>query len=230
MDQHRCIKMGIRMNRLLLFISRAVLRLGVTAVIFFGVFRLVTWLHARPRTFTLADVPVRRVAIVFGAGLYRDGTPTPVLRDRIRTAAQLYFDGKVEKLLLSGDNRFVYYNEPAAMRDFALGLGIPEQAIVLDYAGRSTYETCYRAGAIFQVDKAILVTQGFHLPRALYTCNALGMEAIGVSADRQRYRISSRVVWHVRELPATVKAFVDVHITRPLPVLGQVESIFGGSQ
>ena len=98
------------------------------------------------------------------------------------TAAQLYFSGKVEKLLMSGDNRFVDYNEPEAMRQYARSLGVPEEAIVLDYAGRRTYDTCYRARDIFGVQSAILVTQNFHLPRALFTCNALGIRATGVES------------------------------------------------
>ncbi|RME07282.1 MAG: hypothetical protein D6803_04360, partial [Anaerolineae bacterium] len=105
---------------------------------------------ATARIYPPENVPPRKVAIVFGAGLWRDGSPSGVLRDRVATAADLYFEGKVEVLLMSGDNRFENYNEPAAMRDYALRLGVPEEAIVLDYAGRRTYDTCYRAGAIFQ--------------------------------------------------------------------------------
>ena len=166
------------------------------------------------------------MAIVFGAGLWRDGTPTSVLRDRISTAADLFFSGKVQKILMSGDNRYLDYNEPGAMRDYALNLGVPDTAIVLDYAGRRTYDTCYRAFAIFQIQQAILVTQSFHLPRALYTCNMLGLNAIGVPSDQRRYRLASLIYWNLRELPATLTAFLDVHLTRPLPVLGQPEPIF----
>jgi vancomycin permeability regulator SanA len=163
---------------------------------------------------------------VFGAGLWRDGSPTPVLRDRVATAADLYFDGKVEKLLMSGDNRFESYNEPAAMREYALLLGIPDDAIVLDYAGRRTYDTCYRARDIFKVKQAILVTQRFHLPRALYICNVLGLQSIGVTADRRDYRESSLLYWNIRELPAALVAVWEVHISKPLPVLGNPEPIF----
>ena len=91
---------------------------------------------------------------------------------------------------MSGDNRFIDYNEPGAMQAFALELGIPEEDIVLDYAGRRTYDTCYRAGEIFQLETAILVTQEFHLPRALYICNVLDIKAVGVSADVRTYRDS----------------------------------------
>jgi SanA protein len=188
--------------------------------------RLFTALHAASRAYTVAEVPARRVAIVFGAGLWRDGTPTPVLRDRVTTAAELYFAGKAEVLLMSGDNRFIDYNEPAAMRAYALQLGVPAAAIVLDYAGRRTYDTCYRAQAIFGVQSAILVTQGFHLPRALYTCNALGVDAVGVASDRRQYRRSSLAIWTLRELPATLTALWEVHVAHPLPVLGEPEPIF----
>ncbi len=188
--------------------------------------RLTTGLYARPKTYPLAEVPPRRVAIVFGAGLRRDGTPTPILRDRVSTAAELYFAGKVEKLLLSGDNRFVDYNEPEAMRQYALSLGVPNEALVLDYAGRRTYDTCYRAAAIFGVTEAILVTQAFHLPRAIYLCNHLGVEGVGVEADQRLYRRSSMFYWNLREYLATVNALWEVHISRPLPVLGKPEPIF----
>ena len=188
--------------------------------------RFITTLYTWPRTVRPAEAPQRRVAIVFGAGLYRDGSPTPVLRDRVATAAKLYFSGKVEKILMSGDNRFIYYNEPGAMREFALELGVPEKDIILDFAGRRTYDTCYRARDIFGVREALLVTQGFHLPRAVYTCNLLGVSALGVPADQREYRRRSQVYWNLREIPATFMALWEIHISRPLPVLGDPQPIF----
>jgi vancomycin permeability regulator SanA len=188
--------------------------------------RLVTGLYARTRLHTVESVPVHRVAIVFGAGLWHDGSPTPVLYDRVATAAQLYFSGRVEKLLMSGDNRVVEYNEPWAMRTAAIELGIPEEDIVLDYAGRRTYDTCYRASAIFGLDEAILVTQAFHLPRALYLCNQLGLPSVGVEADQRVYRKSSMAIWTIRETIATLAALWDVHVAHPVPVLGEFEPIF----
>lgn len=187
--------------------------------------RLVTAIAALPRLYDIQDAPSQSVAVVFGAGLWRDGSPTPVLRDRVATAADLYFAGKAQKLLMSGDNTTIYYNEPEAMRQYALELGVPDEDIVLDYAGRRTYDTCYRAKAIFGVEKALLVTQKFHLPRALYTCQALGLEAYGVPADRREYTRRSLVWWNLRELPATLTMLLEVHITRPLPVLGKPEPI-----
>jgi SanA protein len=188
--------------------------------------RVVTGLYARPKTFKDMNVPSRRVAIVFGAGLWRNGTATPVLQDRVQTAANLYFAGKVEKLLMSGDNRFVDYNEPAVMGALAHSLGVPEEAIVLDYGGRRTYDTCYRAKAIFNVAEAILITQAFHLPRAIFECNQLGVNSVGVAADRRVYQISSVLYWNTRELFATVAALWEVNISHPVPVLGDPEPIF----
>ena len=196
------------------------------AVLVLGISRIAAVIYARPRTYTLAEIPPARVAIVLGAGLQRDGTPSPVLRDRIATAAELFFSGKVEKLLLSGDNRFLNYNEPGAMRTYALSLGVPESVLVLDYAGRRTYDTCYRARAIFGVTQAIIVTQSFHLPRALWLCNALGVKAWGISADQRDYSQTSSLYWNLRELPATLAAFWESEITHPLPVLGNPEPIF----
>ena len=179
--------------------------------------RLVSGYYAHGKIFSTSNIPVRRVAIVFGAGLWRNGTPTPVLADRVTEAANLYFAGKVEKLLMSGDNRFVDYNEPEAMRQLALKLGVPNDAIVLDYAGRRTYDTCYRAKAIFKVDQAILVTQAFHMPRALYLCNLLGVDSIGVEANQRTYRKLSLLYWNARELFATAAAVWDVNIGHPFP-------------
>jgi SanA protein len=188
--------------------------------------RFVSAAYARGKVFTVSTAPVRRVAIVFGAGLYRNGSATPVLADRVTAAANLYFAGKVEKLLMSGDNRFVDYNEPEAMRKLAVSLGVPNDAIVLDYAGRRTYDTCYRAKAIFKVDQAILVTQAFHMPRALYLCNRLGVDAIGVESDLRTYQKISLLNWNTRELFAMAAAIWDVNIGHPIPVLGDALPIF----
>lgn len=197
---------------------------GGTAVLVLP--RLLTGLVGWARAYSEAEVPARPVAIVFGAGLTRSGDASPVLRDRIRTAARLYLAGKVQKLLMTGDNSTMDYNEPAAMREYALSLGVPDEDIVLDYAGRRTYDSCYRAREIFGVEQAILVTQDFHLPRALYLCNMLGVDGVGVVADNFRYRRMSLLFWNARELAATLTALVDVHLTRPLPILGEPEPIF----
>lgn len=201
-----------------------ILVLLVAAAIFIP--RIYTDVYARPHLYRIETVPSKKVAVVFGAGLNRDGSPGAVLRDRVNMGAELYFSGQVEKLLMSGDNRFIYYNEPGAMRQYALGLGVPDEDIVLDFAGRRTYDTCYRAAHIFGVEEAILVTQRFHLPRALYTCHKLGIEAVGVPADRRDYARGPYIYWNFREVMATANALWEVHFARPLPVLGEFEPIF----
>jgi SanA protein len=213
-------------KRIILFLIKTFLIVTACAALILLLGRLYVGWYASSRTYVTDAVPPERAAIVFGAGLWRNGTPTPVLQDRIDTAAELYFSGKVEKLLMSGDNRFVDYNEPGAMREYAMSLGVPSEAIVLDYAGRRTYDTCYRAKAIFGLDSAILVTQGFHMPRALYTCNRLGLASTGVIAAGRIYRKVSLVYWNLRELPAILTALWQVNITHPYPVLGDFEPIF----
>lgn len=188
--------------------------------------RLITRWTTQSWLFIPEDAPARQIAIVFGAGLWRDGSPSTVLRDRIATAADLYFNDKVEKLLMSGSNPSYGYNEPGSMREYALQLGVPDEDIVLDYAGRRTYDTCYRARNIFDIDSAILVTQAFHLPRALYTCNQMGVSVSGVAADLRQYRRSAQSFWNFRETIATIVALWEVHVTRPEPILGQPEPIF----
>jgi vancomycin permeability regulator SanA len=188
--------------------------------------RLLMAIYSLSRVFSPADVPAEPVAIVFGAGLRWDGMPTPVLRDRVATGVALYKAGKVQRLLMSGDNRSADYDEPSAMKRYALQLGVPEAAIVTDHAGLRTYDTCYRARAIFGVRQAILVTQDFHLPRALFTCNALGVTAVGVTADNYSYRRSSLAFWNLRETFASLAALWDVIVARPSPILGAPQPIF----
>ncbi len=207
-------------------IIRLLLLLLANGISILFISRAIATLYASSRIYDVEGAPARRVAIVFGAGLYRDGSPTPILRDRVEAAAGLYFSGKVEKVLMSGDNRFVYYNEPAAMQAYALELGIPAKDIVLDFAGQRTYDTCYRARDIFGVRSAILVTQSFHLPRALYLCNWMGVDALGVESDLRVYRKSSQLFWNLRELLATLAALWEVHISHPRPILGNPEPIF----
>ena len=214
------------LKRALKFLWRLILFFGTLGLLGVILPRLVTSVYSLNRIYQKENAPTERLAIVFGAGLRRDGTPTAVLRDRVETAASLYFSGKVEKLLMSGDNSFESYNEPGAMRDYALALGVPAEAIAMDFAGRRTYDTCYRAKVIFGVDEALLVTQKFHLPRALFLCNALGLNAYGVEANNNRYWNGSLLIWNIREQMATVTAFMDVYVSNPLPVLGDPEPLF----
>ena len=219
-------KILVMLKRMLKFGWRVFLVLAMLGVLAMALPRMATSLYSINRIYEIEEAPASRLAIVFGAGLRRDGSPTAVLRDRVETAAALYFSGKVEKILMSGDNSYEYYNEPGSMKEYALSLGVPETAIVMDYAGRRTYDTCYRAKAIFGVEEALLVTQGFHLPRALFLCNALGIDSYGIEANNNSYRGRSLVIWNIREQIATLGAFIDVYVSNPLPVLGAPEPIF----
>ena len=192
------------------------LSLGIALLI---LARAITAFGASGRIYADArQVPSRKVAIVFGAGV-RNGQPSAMLYDRVASAVALYKAGTVRKLLMSGDNRFENYNEPGVMRQTALRLGVPNADIVQDFAGHSTYDTCYRARDIFGLREAVLVTQDFHLDRALMICDALGVKSVGYAADRRAYR---SLWWNdVRELAATANAFVELFITKPVPVLGE---------
>lgn len=181
---------------------------------------LVEWRYADD-IYSAADAPARRVAVVYGAAVYRNGRLSPMLRDRMETAIGLYESGKVQFLLLSGDNQTAEYNEPLHMMRYAIERGVPEEAIQPDYGGRRTYDTCYRAANIFEVDEAILVTQAFHLPRALFTCRQLGVDAVGVSADLREYHPRSIGWSRTREVAALLLALLDVVRREPPPVLGE---------
>ena len=173
-------------------------------------------------------IPARPVAIVFGAGYWPDGRLSMVLQDRLDAAFELYQADKVQKLLFSGDNRVVDYNEPEKMLEYALAHGIPRVDVVLDYAGRRTYDTCYRARDIFRISEAVVVTQRFHLPRTLETCRVLGLEVEGYIADRQTYP-QRYITWYwIREIPALWRAWLDLYIFHPKPVLGEPLPILGG--
>ncbi len=178
--------------------------------------RLYTAVRYQPLIRTLSDAPVEPVAIVFGAGLQRSGRPAAVLYDRIASAVELYHAGRVSQLLMSGDGLTPGRNEPEAMKRTAVELGVPAEAVWTDYEGIDTYASCQRARDAFAVQRALLVTQSFHLPRALFTCDALGIAATGVSADRRAYRQSSLTFWNLREVFATANAWWELYVARTL--------------
>jgi len=170
---------------------------------------------ARPYIKAFADLPHAQAAIVLGAGVRPDGSPSAMLEDRLTTGVALYKAGIVKKLILSGDHGRITYDEANAMRRFALGAGLPREDVFLDHAGFSTYETMYRAREVFRVTDAIVVTQRFHLARAVYTARTLGINAWGCEADKRPYQ---GLAFHTaREWLARVKAVLQLHVTRPLP-------------
>ncbi len=207
-------------------VSHALVYLMIGGYLLTGTLRIGMLIFARSRTYLPESAPDAPVGLVLGAGLNRDGTPGVVLQDRVRTATELYFDGKVKKLLMSGDNVSEYYDEPGAMKEFALSLGVPEEDIILDFAGQRTYDSCFRARVIFGLDQLTIVTQAFHLPRALYICNAFGIETNGVLADDVNYPRRSYNFWWFREVLASVNAYWDIYIAHPQPILGEPISIF----
>lgn len=156
--------------------------------------------------------------LVLGAGLSPDGTPSPMLEDRLELAIYLYWQGYSSKILLSGDNGTEYYDEVTAMRNYVLGQGIPEAAVVCDYAGFSTYDSMYRAQGIFGVQRAIVVTQGYHLPRALFIGKALDIDVYGAAADQETF--SGQEIRELREIVARDKDMIKSFIKPEARIMG----------
>lgn len=163
--------------------------------------------------------------MVLGASVNPDGTPSPMLQDRLDMGIALYHAGAAPKLLLSGDNGQVVYNEVATMKSYAMGKGVPEEDIFLDHAGFSTYESVYRADYIFHVKRMIVVTQKYHLYRALYGCRRMGIEALGAASDQETYR--GQEYREIREILARDKDFVKWMIKPEPTFLGEVIPISG---
>ena len=160
------------------------------------------------------DTEGNKIAIVFGAGIGKNGGPSDALYDRLTVASQLYKAEKISFILVSGDNSTEDYNEPEVMSTtLQNAFAIPAEVITEDFAGRRTYDTCARASEIFGVTNAVLVTQDFHLPRALYTCNSLDVESVGVSASLQPYVLGE--YYKFREYLATLQMLVDLYIWSP---------------
>ena len=163
--------------------------------------------------------------LVLGCGVRDDGTPTPMLRDRMQTAVELYRAGAAPKLLVSGDHGKYTYDEVNAMKQYAIDAGVPSSDIFMDHAGFSTYETMYRARAVFGAERVLVVTQEYHLYRALYLARALGLEAYGVAADQRAY--PGAAYRECREILARNKDFLTA-IFQPQPTyLGDMIPVSG---
>ena len=163
--------------------------------------------------------------LVLGAGLRKDGSPSPILRERIDRGIELYNLGAAPKLLMSGDHGRVEYNEVGTMKALAMDAGIPSEDVFMDHAGFSTYESLYRARDVFCADRVIIVSQEYHLYRAIYAAEQMGMEAYGVDADYRRY--SGQLARDVREILARVKDWMTAEF-KPLPTyLGEKIDISG---
>lgn len=202
-----------RWLRRILRASLALLALGLLLVVL-----PTAWVGTRHLDRIYSDaaaVPPAPVAIVFGAAVRPDGQPSLMLADRIDAAVALYQHGKVQRILMTGDNGHADYDEVTAMKRYAVSKGVPAERINLDYAGFRTYDSCYRARAIFGVTKAILVTQGYHLPRALYLANAFGIDAVGLKGGSDYY--TGQEWYDAREAAALFVTFWEVHVLQPEP-------------
>ncbi|MBN2529007.1 MAG: YdcF family protein [Deltaproteobacteria bacterium] len=163
----------------------------------------------------VTHVPQRDVAIVPGAKVYSDGTPSRVLKDRLRAAMVLYQAKKVKKIIVSGDHMAPEYNEPGAMAAFLVEMGIPQSDVIEDHAGFRTLDTMARASKVFGIRSAVICTQRFHLARSVYLAVNFGVNAIGYEADLTWYR--GHILNHFREFAARSFALLDVHVLHAQP-------------
>ncbi|WP_207670494.1 SanA/YdcF family protein [Clostridium sartagoforme] len=166
--------------------------------------------------YNIEDIPKGEDAIiVLGAGVKNNGTPSDILADRLETSIEVYNEGAAGALILSGDHGREEYNEVGAMKDYVLKNNIDESIVFMDHAGFSTYDTMYRAKEIFKVKSAVIVTNEYHLPRALYIARKLGIEAYGVKSDKRGYQLMDS--YKKREVLAKLKDFAYVNILKPEP-------------
>jgi vancomycin permeability regulator SanA len=181
-------------------------------VLIWGTGEFVVW-RTNPFKYTQAhDVPVRDVAVVFGAGLKRSGEVGVVLQGRLNDAVTLYKAHKVSKVLVSGDNTSDTYDEVTPMMRYVAAQGVKAEDIITDRRGISTYDTCYRLKNTFTTKTVVLVTNDFHLPRALYTCRTLGVEAVGLATPNYPgFEVNNTQ----REPLAKVKMLIDLYVAPP---------------
>ncbi len=174
--------------------------------------------------YSVRSVPPEQAALVLGASVYSNGTLSSVLKERADAAAALYESGVVGKILVSGDDGTLQYDEVYPIGKYLEAKGIPRRDIFLDYAGFDTYSSMYRARAVFDVSSMVITTQRFHLPRALFLARVFGISAVGLdsSLPGEKYFDNS-----LREIPASVKALLDVLIARVPKYLGQQYPITG---
>ena len=170
------------------------------------------------RMTSVDEVPALPVALVLGAEVYADGRPSRYLRARLDLARELFAAGKVEAILVSGDGTR-HYNETDGMCDYLVAHGVPAQRIATDHSGFDTYDSCVRARKVFGVTRAIVVSQTYHLPRALAICRAIGLDAWGVGDDSVRKNQEMWSYGTLRELGANLKMVWDL-VSRRQPVLG----------
>ena len=199
-----------------------------TATIIFAVLAINFHINSKSAKYIyqeMENVPQAKVALVLGAKVGQDGTLSPIYQDRVQTAFELYESKKVEKILVSGDHGRENYDEVNSVKNYLLEKGVAGEDIFLDYAGFDTYDSLYRAKEIFQVSSLVVVTQNFHLPRAVYIGKSIGLEVSGMSADKHLYFNSKYS--ELREKFSKIKAFLDVNLNSKPKFLGEKISIDG---
>ena len=207
------------MRRTLLIVSIVV----VLVTVFAGRVLLLIAASGTPNALTdLRPIGVEhRVAIIFGAGLAPDGTPSPLLNDRLVAGEELWRRGIVDRLLMTGDNSTTGHNEPSAMRRAAIARGVDPDVIALDYGGRRTWDSCRRARVIFGVRHAVVVSNDFHRARTIVVCRAAGISVDGaVGTSTQGYSLAQRTSWQARELAASWRGVIDAWIHHPQTAVG----------
>lgn len=208
-------------------ILTALIILFIAACAFTIVINSAIVLNAKRYTYAAASSAAADAILILGARVYTDGTLSGMLQDRADTALELYANGVSQKFLVSGDHGQKNYDEVNAVKDYLLAKGVAPQNIFLDHAGFSTYNSLYRASAIFNVKTIVVATQNFHLPRAIYIGNKLGIVTYGVSADKHYYK--NEFLNEVREWPARVKAWLEVLFKIKPKFLGEKIPIAGDS-
>ncbi len=184
----------------------------------------------RERIITVEEAKSKDVdcILVLGAAVWGGTRPSPMLQDRLDKGIELYNQGASPRMLMSGDHGGQYYDEVNVMKNYAMDAGIEDSHIFMDHAGFSTYESMIRAKEVFEVDSVIIVTQGYHLSRALYVANELGLEAYGVASDPRKY--NGQFYRDLREMAARVKDF-GTALLKPQPTyLGEVIPISGSGE
>lgn len=213
-------------------IARSLLNIFVIAALLFGI--ALTVLNR-----VVAQVGAQRIIseqeaqklddvdciLILGAGVYKNKYPSDMLEDRLLEGVKLFMLGASDRILMSGDNSKINYNEVKVMKDFAVKSGVPSEQVFQDHAGFSTYESIYRARDVFAAKKIIIVTQSYHMYRALYDAKALGLDAYGVVSDPRAY--GGQAIREIRELLARAKDFIYC-VLKPLPTfLGEVIPVNG---
>lgn len=207
-------------------VCRLIILLAFLGSSFLAINYYVEWIGAK-YIYSAQDVPNADTVLIMGAYVFPDGTLSAMLKDRVMVGYDLYENGKAPKIIVSGDHGRKDYDEVNTMKDFIKNKGVPGRDIFMDHAGFSTYESLYRARDIFRVKKVIIVTQRYHLLRALFIARELGLEAYGVASDKHDYG-PVMATYELREMAARNKDFWSAKVFKPKPTfLGEAIPVFG---